>query len=141
VQPLLDSIAREYRWPGYTPWVPGVVDTVWITSRTKGLDAGLAEDRRMRGARPASDFRPAQSNSLGYQLLGDGRVEDAIRVFQLNVELYPQDANAYDSLGEGFMTAGRNELAIANYRRWLELDPKNENAVTNLRKLGVEWTR
>ena len=141
VQPLLDSIARDYQWPGHTPWVPGVVDTVWLVSQTKGLDAGLAEYRRMRSARPATDFRPAQLNTLGYQLLSDGRVEDAVAMFQLNVELYPQDANAYDSLAEAHMTAGRNAQAIANYKKSLELDPKNENAVIILKKLGVEWTR
>jgi CubicO group peptidase (beta-lactamase class C family) len=140
VQPLLDSIAREYQWPGQTPWVPGVVDTVWLVSQTKGLDAGLAEYRRMRDARPAADFRPAQLNTLGYQLLSDGRVEEAVRVFQLNVELYPQDANAYDSLAEAHLAAGRTAQAIANYKKSLELDPKNENAVTILKKLGVEWT-
>lgn len=141
VQPLLDSIAREYEWPGRTPWVPGVVDTVWLVTQTKGLDAGLAEYRRMRTARPAADFRPAQLNTLGYQLLSDGRVEDAVAVFQLNVDLYPQDANAYDSLAEAHMTAGRTAQAIAHYKKSLELDPKNENAVIILKKLGVEWTR
>ena len=141
VQPLLDAIAREYAWPGHAPWVPGVVDTVWLVSQTKGLDAALAEYRRLRTARPTADFRPAQLNTLGYQLLSDGRVEDAVRVFQLNVELYPQDANAYDSLGEAHMTAGRKEQAIANYKKSLELDPKNENAVTMLEKLGVDVKR
>ena len=37
--------------------------------------------------------------------------------------------------------AGRNELAIANYKKSLDLDPKSENAVTMLKKLGVEWKR
>ena len=141
VQPLIDAIGREYAWPGRTPWVPGVVDTVWLVTQEKGLDAGLAEYQRMRTARPASDFRPAQLNTLGYQLLSDGRVEDAVRVFQLNVEFYPQDANAYDSLGEAHMAARRNAEAIANYKKSLELDPRNENAVTMLKMLGVDWKR
>jgi hypothetical protein len=110
---------------------------MWLVTQTKGLDAGLAEYRRMRSARPAADFRPAQLNTLGYQLLGDGRVEEAVTVFQLNVELYPADANAYDSLGEAHLAAGRKAQAIANYRKSLELDPKNENAVSVLRKLGA----
>jgi hypothetical protein len=137
VQPLLDAIGREYEWPGHRPWVPGVVDTVWLVTQTKGLDAGLAEYRRMRSARPATDFRPAQLNTFGYQLLADGRVEEAVTVFELNVELYPGDANACDSLGEAQLAAGRNAQAIANYRKSLELDPKNENAVGVLRKLGA----
>lgn len=49
--------------------------------------------------------------------------------------MYPDDANAYDSLGEGHMTAGNTTAAIANYRRSLEMDPKNENATKMLIKL------
>jgi len=141
VRPLLDAIGREYAWPARTPWTPGVVDTVWLVTRTRGIDAGLAEYRRIRSARPASDFEPAQLNTLGYQLLAADRVADAARVFQLNVELYPADANAHDSLGEAHMAAGRNADAIASYKKSLELDPKNENAVSMLRKLGVERAR
>jgi Flp pilus assembly protein TadD len=118
-----------------------VVDPVWLVTRTRGIDAGLAEYRRIRSARPASDFEPAQLNTLGYQLLAADRVADAARVFQLNVELYPADANAHDSLGEAHMAAGRNADAIASYKKSLELDPKNENAVSMLRKLGVERAR
>jgi len=38
-------------------------------------------------------------NRLGYGLLGAKKVDDAIRIFQWNVELYPKSWNVYDSLG------------------------------------------
>lgn len=141
MQPLVDSVAREYRWPGHTPGSPGVQGTLAIVNRLRGLDAALAEYASLRKAGPASNFRPEQLNSFGYSLLAEKRTADAIRVFQLNVDVFPGDANAYDSLGEAYMAAGRNELAIASYRKSLELDPKNENGVAMLRKLGVEWKR
>lgn len=75
-------------------------------------------------------------NVLGYQLLRKGRVEDAVRVFELNVEAFPEVANAYDSLAEGYMNQGRRELAIANYQKSLELDPNNANAKVMLEKLA-----
>jgi C-terminal processing protease CtpA/Prc len=74
-------------------------------------------------------------NALGYRMLGDDRVDDAVGVFELYVELMPDDFNAYDSLGEAFMIRGDTELAIANYERSLELDPGNGNAVRMLRRL------
>ncbi len=67
--------------------------------------------------------------------LQDERFDDAVAVFELNVELLPQDANAYDSLGEAFMTRGDTEKAIANYEYSLELNPDNDNAVQMLDKL------
>src|SRR5262249_52311731 len=40
-------------------------------------------------------------NSLGYSLLGDKKIADAIAAFKRNVELYPRSANTYDSLADG----------------------------------------
>jgi tetratricopeptide (TPR) repeat protein len=74
-------------------------------------------------------------NGLGYRMLGDERFDDAVSVFELYVELFPDDANAYDSLGEAFMDRGDTKPAIANYERSLELNPNNGNAVEMLTKL------
>ena len=54
---------------------------------------------------------------------------------KINVALYPDAFNAYDSLGEAYMNHGNTELAIANYQKSLELNPENKNAVTMLEKL------
>jgi cytochrome c-type biogenesis protein CcmH/NrfG len=51
------------------------------------------------------------------------------------VELYPQSANVYDSLGEAHMTDGQKKLAIQNYKKSLELNPDNNNAKEMLEKL------
>jgi cytochrome c-type biogenesis protein CcmH/NrfG len=65
-------------------------------------------------------------------LLGAVKTEGATQVLEANVSLYPQDANAHDSLGEAYMAAGKKELAVKSYERSLQLDPKNENAVKML---------
>ena len=80
----------------------------------------------------------APLNDLGYVLLRDGRLEPAVELFELIVELFPASANAYDSLGESLLASGDEERAIANYRRSLELNPRNTGAAKVLRKLGVE---
>jgi hypothetical protein len=46
-------------------------------------------------------FSERQINALGYEYLGKGKLQDAIALFQLNVEVYPTSSNVYDSLGEG----------------------------------------
>jgi Flp pilus assembly protein TadD len=68
-------------------------------------------------------------------LLQSKKVSEAIAVFKVNVELYPNSANVYDSLGEAYMTAGQKDLAMTNYKKSLELNPKNQNAVNMLKKL------
>ena len=65
------------------------------------------------------------------------KYKKAIRVFQLNVEAYPQSSNTYDSLGEAYMDDGDKLQAIANYQKSLQLNPKNHNAVRMLQKLNA----
>ncbi|MEK6323556.1 MAG: serine hydrolase [Acidobacteriota bacterium] len=77
----------------------------------------------------------ARLNDLGYSLLQQKKIAEAIAVFKVNVELYPQSANVYDSLGEAYMTNGDKQLAIANYKKSVELNPRNNSAVDMLKKL------
>ena len=65
----------------------------------------------------------------------EGKVAEAIVIFKLNTELYPQSSNVYDSLGEAYMAKGDSEAAAANYKKSLELNPGNKNAVNMLKKL------
>ena len=74
----------------------------------------------------------------GYQALAAKKTEDAIRIFQLNVELHSDSSNTYDSLGEAYMANGEKELAIKNYEESLALNAKNNNAVEMLKKLKAE---
>tara|TARA_B100000497_G_scaffold122714_1_gene154201 strand:+ start:1377 stop:2156 length:780 start_codon:yes stop_codon:yes gene_type:complete len=74
-------------------------------------------------------------NTIGYLLLRDGYLEEAVEIFELNVKEYPDSSNPYDSLGEAYMKSGKIELAIINYRKSLELNPKNSNAVKMLENL------
>jgi tetratricopeptide (TPR) repeat protein len=64
-------------------------------------------------------MRPPESlvNQLGYQLMGQKKLDEAIRAFQRNVELYPDSANVYDSLGEGYENAGKLDVAIQNIEK------------------------
>lgn len=72
---------------------------------------------------------------IGYGLLTRNKVNEATEFFSFVVEEYPNSANAYDCLGEVYMTAGNKELAIKNYEKSLELEPNNENAKKMLKEL------
>lgn len=78
-------------------------------------------------------------NALGYVLLNENRLEDAIKIFRLNVREFPLSANVYDSLAEAYEDAGNRNIAIQNYRRSLELNPKNTNAIEHLKKLDPNY--
>jgi predicted alpha/beta superfamily hydrolase len=56
-------------------------------------------------------------NLIGYQVLGQQEFDEAIAIFRFNVELYPESANVYDSLGEALENAGRLDEAFASYAK------------------------
>lgn len=102
----------------------------------KGADEALREYREWRNGRAGDEaLNERQMNRLGYDLIAVHRVKDAIAVFKLNVEDYPQSFNVYDSLGEAYMVNGDKELAIKNYQKSTELNPDNSNGVEMLKKL------
>ncbi|MFI5220105.1 MAG: transglycosylase SLT domain-containing protein, partial [Bacteroidia bacterium] len=53
-----------------------------------------------------------QCLNLGDQLLKKKKVEEAIKVFKLNVEQNPKSSLAYDSLGRAYRILGKNDLAL-----------------------------
>ncbi|HKC62951.1 MAG TPA: tetratricopeptide repeat protein [Pyrinomonadaceae bacterium] len=63
------------------------------------------------------------------------KVDEAIDVFNLNAQMYPQSSNVYDSLGEAYMKKGNKELAIKNYEKSTVLDPANTDAIKILKEL------
>lgn len=79
--------------------------------------------------------REYELNAMGYNLLAEKRIPEAIDVFLLTVKHNPNSWNAYDSLGEAYALAGETKLAIANYEKSLALNPKNDTAKTVLDKL------
>lgn len=115
----------------YPARAPRAGDLLLVVAARRGVDAALAHYDRTRNGKDD----PSILNLLGYRLLRQNQIADALRVFERNAALYPGDANAWDSLGEGHARAGNREAAIRDYRRSLALDPNNANAKRQLEKL------
>jgi hypothetical protein len=103
---------------------------------SQGVDAAVQYFNVMHESEPSTIlFDELEMNLLGYQLLNDGKIKDAVELFKLNTIAFPNSWNVYDSLGEAFWKDGQIDLAIKNYERSLELDPNNENAKKALKEL------
>ena len=126
----------------YTTPVEQASDMLLAAISQKGIDAAVRQYHALKRTQPKTyNFSEPERtlNVIGYGLLRQRRLKEAIGVFKLNVELFPKSGNVYDSLAEGYMTNGEKEPAIKNYERSLELDPKNINAIDMLKKLrGTE---
>jgi hypothetical protein len=115
-----------------------IADTLSATIAGSGIDQAAKQYHELKAAAPSTyDFDENEINSLGYQLLQADKYKQAIRIFQLNVEAYPQSGNTWDSLAEAYMDDGDKAQAIANYQRSLRINPRNANAVKMLQKLNA----
>ena len=104
--------------------------------RKNGVEAGLEKYREIKSD-PENKlyFEENEFNTMGYNLMGTGKMKDAIEIFKLNVNMYPESANVYDSLAEAYMNSGDTANAIKNYKKSLELNPENTNAKEMLKTL------
>ena len=102
-----------------------------------GTEAGLKKFAELKSQKERYYFNERQFNLAGYSFLNSGRIDEAIAIFKMNIELFPESWNVYDSLAEAYAVKGEKELAIQNYERSIELNLSNQNAkdkLINLKK-------
>jgi tetratricopeptide (TPR) repeat protein len=91
------------------------------------MDQILPEAKRMLKDPQYAFFEfEEEFNKAGYNLLQGQSFEEAIYVFQLNTSLFPESANAWDSLAEAYWKAGDTTKAKELYNKAIELDPKGD---------------
>lgn len=56
-------------------------------------------------------------NRVGYTLLGDEKVEDAIAAFERNVQDFPGSVNVYDSVGDAYKANNEMKKAAESYQK------------------------
>ena len=60
-------------------------------------------------------------NVMGYMSLDMGKPEKSLMFFELNTEYYPENANAYDSLADYYVSQNDNKNALINVTKAYEL--------------------
>jgi dienelactone hydrolase len=93
---------------------PTPVQEFWTTLTQPGgiAKARVLFDAARRDGKHASLMPEGEANAFGYQLLQEGKAEDAVVVFQMAADAYPDSANVYDSLADAHLAAGRPSEAL-----------------------------
>jgi tetratricopeptide (TPR) repeat protein len=112
----------------------------WNVRVLEKIDGKWKITFHMNGSLSPDNFAAIESriNILGYQLVNLNKYKEAIKVFKLNVEYFPDSWNCYDSLAEAYMKDGNKKLAIKNYEKSIKLNPKNESAKEYIMKLKAK---
>ncbi len=105
----------------------------------RGAD-GVEEHYKKLSARFGFTVLPPEAlmNNLGYALMGDGKMDEALKVFKSNVERYPNSANVYDSLAECYEKNGKLDLARPNYEKATQLGAQNGDPNLQVYKTNFE---
>ncbi|HEX8605062.1 MAG TPA: CocE/NonD family hydrolase [Pseudoduganella sp.] len=117
--------------------VPPTQENFVAQLAARGFDKAATIHAELKAQGATFKLEPDGINSWGYELQRDGMMAESVAIFRFGTQLYPQDANLYDSLGEAQAKAGQREEAIGNYRHSLMLNPKNANAAEQLKVLGA----
>jgi tetratricopeptide (TPR) repeat protein len=67
-------------------------------------------------------------NRAGYNKLNDKNYDEAIALFKINVALYPESDNVYDSLADAYARNGDSIQAYQNYKKALQYNTGNKRA-------------
>lgn len=65
-------------------------------------------------------------NGFGYTCIYEEKFEDAVKTFEWGNQLYPKDANLYDSRGEALEKMGKTKEAKASYKMALNVLKENK---------------
>ncbi|NIR51591.1 extracellular solute-binding protein [candidate division KSB1 bacterium] len=99
-----------------------IANVLYAIIQESGGDAAIKQYRDLKANHADEyDFSEPQLNRLGYKLMGETKHDAALKVFKLNVEMFPNSPNVYDSLGECYLVTGRHERAARNYKKALKI--------------------
>lgn len=84
-------------------------------------------------------FSENEMNQVGYEFLYFSSFPDhlqfAIETFKINMLLFPESYNTYDSYAEALSEAGKKQEAILMYQKSIALNPGNQGGIKALKQL------
>lgn len=131
-------IFGTYREKRATP-APASEEEFFAIIMGQGVDAGIAIYDSTKASFPDYTMMEYRSfRDLGWGMLRDGRLEEAIKLFEVLVDAYPDNPDSYRRLGEAHMESGNNEEALVHLRKALALDSEFGAVIQMINRLEQE---
>ncbi len=101
----------------------------------KGLEDSLLVLKDLKAKPDQYYMLHPEIDQFAYRLMLKDKLDEALSIFKVLAELFPDSYLAFDSLGEVCLRKGDKEMAIQSFRKSLELNPRNDNAAQQLKSL------
>jgi glyoxylase-like metal-dependent hydrolase (beta-lactamase superfamily II) len=101
----------------------------------EGVQSAVAKLKQMHSAPDQYYTLFNELDTFAYRKMQNSKLEDALTIFTTLTMLFPDNATAFDSLGEVYLRLEKTDKAISAFKKSLELNPKNRNAKTRLSEL------
>src|SRR5262249_3172182 len=116
---------EAFHAPGRDTLPDPAADSLWRAILARGVAPVAADYRALRATTPDSWMRinEGRLNSVGQQLAEGGRAADAVEVFKLQAESYPQSASGPSGLAFAYAVLGDRENAVASAEKAVAMNP------------------
>ena len=113
-----------------------LVEPVLIAINEGGAETGIKKYYELKKYHKMEyHFHPYRLYQLGNYLIEKGRLQEAIKILEVNASEYPGDWLTFDGLGESNYKAGNKKEAIKYYEISLKLNPDNPKTIQQLQLL------
>ena len=102
---------------------------------TAGLEASIKKMKALKSDPQHYYFLHPEFDTFAYRLMLGDKLSDALEIFTLLAEFFPESYIAFDSLGEAYFRKGDKKNAKKYFTRSLELNPENRNALNRMDEL------
>lgn len=138
IQEIVTSIASLNNFKNYPK--ESSKESISLTIRkelNKSIDKGIELYKKLKRTNP-NDYNfsnQSELNMLGYEYMKNDKIDDALKIFSLNISEFPNSANVYDSRGEAYFNKKEYLNSKKDFQKVLELEPTNQNAKDMLSKI------
>ena len=133
-------IKRGLEFINPEPYSFSIHDTLFNIVQSSGAQAAVEFFKKQRDLNESAtdyvcDIGESVLNDLGYTLLNQENVTEAIQVFKANCDLFPERHNTHNSLGEAILSQGDTTAALIHFKKAVDLNYFDPYSQTYLSKL------
>ena len=122
-----DTIFRRVEFIPPIPYLMSLADTLESERINKDINSALSRYQSIyKKYKDQEDYLYDLSenslNNYGYQLINKNQINDALEIFKLNAEIFPERFNVFNSLGEAYLNQGDTLAARKCFKKAIDLN-------------------